>query len=487
MSNQVKAPGKMKIWEYIGYCCGEMGYTMQNTIIASYMVMYFTNAVGIAPMIIGTMTLLCRIVDAFTDVGFGIIADKTNTKLGKFRPWYMGSVIPCTLAFFLLFFVPGNIGAGSAMAVLWMYIMYILWGSVFATIQYTWLNAQTAVATADPHERRNMSTWRQWGASLIGVVVSYLGIDLIIKHNIPQMMASGNPAASPMSFRHGYMVMALLVGGISLVLMIVAAVCTKERVKATASDNNSVAFKDGIKAVKGNRLLWGALLMNVIMFCMATYTTGMTAYFYENWYGDPSAIGGIMAAGGIIGLVFNTICTPILNKKLKATQLHVIAVAGICVAFVIIFFAPTSSKVGFIVGWGIFQSMIQLANAMFFRTLPDAVDWGEWKHGVYAPGVISSVTSFVQKIGMGLSSFLLTAVLTIIGYSEALAVAGQPQTEATINGIHMAYLIGPVVIVLLTFVGYFIVRSVPKSELLQMRKDLAEKRGVEFDEKTALN
>lgn len=484
-----KAPGKgkMSIFEYIGYCCGEMGYTMQNTIIASYMVMYFTNAVGIAPMIIGTMTLICRIVDAFTDVGFGLIADHTNTRLGKFRPWYIGSVIPCSVAFLLVFFVPGSIGTGSAMAVLWMYIMYILWGSVFATIQYTWLNAQTAVATANPQERRNMSTWRQWGASLIGVVVSYLGIDLIIKYNMPELMASGNPAASPMSFRHGYMVMGLLVGGISLVLMIVAAVACKERVKAAKGEENRVPFKHGLKACKGNRLLWGALLMNVMMFFMATYTTGMTSYFYENWYGNPAAIGGIMAAGGIIGLVFNTLITPIINKKLRKEQIHIIAICGIIVGFLIIFFSPTTTTVGYIIGWGVFQSMIQLANAMFFRTLPDAVDWGEWKHGVYAPGIISSVTSFVQKIGMGLASFLLTAVLTIIGYSEVLAVSGQPQSAATIEGIHVAYLVGPVVLILLTLIGYFLIRSVPKSEILQMRKDLAAKRGVEFDEKTALN
>lgn len=512
--------GKMSVFEYIGYCCGEMGYTMQNTIIASYMVMYFTNAVGIAPLVIGTMTLVCRIVDAFTDVGFGMLADRTNTKLGKFRPWYLGSIIPCSIAFVLVFFVPDGIGTGSAMAVLWMYIMYILWGSVFATINYTWLNAQPAVATADPLERRNMSTWRQWGASLIGVVVSYLGIDMIIKFNIPKMMAAaggppmgaggppagmdmaaGGPpadmaaaggemmgamAASPMSFRYGYMMMGLIVGGISLVLMIIAGIACKERVKAAKDEQASVPFKTGIKVIKGNKLLWGALLMNVTMFFMATYTTGMTGYFYENYYGDPSAIGGIMAAGGIIGLVFNTLVTPILNKKLRSEKIHIIAVAGIIVAFAIIFFSP-KNRILYIIGWGVFQSMIQLANAMFFRTLPDAIDWGEWKHGIYAPGVVSSFTSFVQKIGMGIASFLLTAVLALIGYDETLAVSGQLQSAATVEGIHVAYFVGPCVIVLLTFIGYFIIRSVSKSEIIQMRKDLAEKRGVEFDEKTALN
>lgn len=488
---KAKSPGRMKLSEYIAYACGEGGYTMQNTIIASYMVMYFTNAVGINAMVIGTMTLVCRIVDAFTDIGFGALADRTNTRLGKFKPWYMCSVIPTCIAFLLLFFVPGSIGSGSAMAVLWMYIMYILWGSVFGTIDYTWLNAAPAVSTADPRERRNMSTWRQWAASAIGVVVSYTGVNLIIQFNIPEAIAMSEqmggeipPQALAMNFRHGYMMMGLIVGGISLVLFIVSAIFTQERVKAAPGEKASVSFKEGFKAVKGNRLLWGALLCNCMMFVFATMTTGITSYFYQSYYGNPQVIATVMGTGGLIGLVFNTVATPILNQKFTKDVLHVIASAGLILGLAIIFLgAPGGSLVPYIVGWSIFQSMIQLANVLFFRTVPEAIDYGEWKNGVYAPGIISSIISFFQKVGMGLAAFLLTAVLTLCGLQEGAMM----QTPEFASKIHVAYLVVPSVCVLLTFIGYFIVRSVPKSEMLQMRRDLAEKRGVEFDEKTALN
>lgn len=471
---------KVRIPEYIGYSCGEMGYTIQNTIIASYMVMYFTNAVGINALVIGTMTLVCRIIDAFTDVGFGMLVDRTHGRLGKFKPWYMGSVIPCCLAFFLLFAVPGGIGSGSAMAVLWMYIMYILWGSIFATINYTWLNAHPAVATANPAERRNFSTWRQWGASLIGVVVSYVGVDLIIKFNMGELMAAGGKG-SPMGFRKGYLMMGLIVGLISLVLMIYSAIVCKERVKE-ATEGTKVSFREGFKVVKGNKLLWGALLVNVFMFMFATFTTGLTSYFYDSYVANPMVIPTVMGIGGIVGLIINTLITPILNKKFRKEVLHVIAMVCLILAMVIIFLAPKGNIVVYIVGWSLFQGVIHLANVIFFRTVPDAIDWGEWKHGVYAPGVVSAVVSFMQKVGMGVASFILTAVLAACGLQEGAMV----QSEAFGANIRVAYLVVPVVVVLLTLIGFFLVRSVPKSEIIQMRKDLAAKRGVEFDEKNAL-
>ena len=157
MGKSNKKLGKM---HYFGYACGELGYTVQNSLIASYMVMYWTNAAGVSAMTIGTMTLICRILDAFTDIGFGAIADHTNTKLGKFRPWYIGSIVPTTICFILVFALPDGIGLGTGAAVLFMYIVYILWGSIFATVDYQWLMVQPSLATDDVEERRTMITWR---------------------------------------------------------------------------------------------------------------------------------------------------------------------------------------------------------------------------------------------------------------------------------------------------------------------------------------
>ncbi|MDO4735032.1 MAG: MFS transporter, partial [Lachnospiraceae bacterium] len=86
---------KMKWYHYLGFAFGEMGYTIQNTFVASYMLVYFTQIMRIDGLVFGTMTLVCRIVDAFTDLGFGVLADRTKkNKWGKFKPWYACSIIP---------------------------------------------------------------------------------------------------------------------------------------------------------------------------------------------------------------------------------------------------------------------------------------------------------------------------------------------------------------------------------------------------------
>ena len=93
---------KMKWYHHLGYALGEMSYTIENTFIASYMVLYFTTTIGIPALTIGTLTLVCRIIDAFTDLGFGMLADRTKkNKMGKFKPWYVGSLILTAISFFL--------------------------------------------------------------------------------------------------------------------------------------------------------------------------------------------------------------------------------------------------------------------------------------------------------------------------------------------------------------------------------------------------
>ena len=474
---------KMRWWHYAGYACGEASYTIQNSFIASYMVMYFTTAVGVSALAVGTMTLICRIIDAFTDVGFGMLADRTKkNRFGRFKPWYMGSLIPTAVAFVFVFAVPGSIGTGSAMAVLFMYIIYILYGSVFATINFQWLSAQTAVCTDDPKEKRTMTTWRQWAAAVAGVIISYLGINLILKYSNYDM-----------TNRTGYMITAIIVSAITLVLAIISCIFSKERStlgawgaledqsKAAEAPVKKLTIKEEFGTLKGNKLLWGALLINVFTFMMATSTTTLTSYYYTYTVGQPAVIATVMTLACIVGSIANTIIGPILSQKLSRNALYFISGGAMIVCWIITWLSRGNITV-LTIGQCIFQSFIQLFNAIIFRSIPDAVDWAEWKYGVSTPGIVSSLVSFAQKIGMGVATFIVTAALTLVGYQEGISV----QTDAARLGIYYLYPILPVVFILLTLIGFALVNSVKKDELILMRKELNEKRGLEFDEKNAI-
>lgn len=475
---------KMRWWHYAGYAFGEMSYTLENTFIASYMVMYFTTAVGINALTVGTMTLICRILDAFTDVGFGMIADRTKkNRFGKFKPWYMGSLIPTAVAFIFVFTVPNSIGSGSAMAVLFMYIMYILFGSVFATVNFQWLSAQTIVCTDDPKEKRTMTTWRQWAAAVAGVIISYIGVNLILSFNMGNMMD-----------RKGYSYTAIILSGICLILAILSCVFSKERATlgawGTLNDANKqvsaqapqkLSLKEEFKVFKGNKLLWGALIINVFTFMMATSTTTITSYFYTYSIGAPALIATVMTTGCIVGAIVNTIIGPILSQKLKRNALYFISGCAMLVCWLLTYLSRGNITI-LIIGWSFFQSAIQLFNAIIFRSIPDSVDWAEWKYGITAPGIVSSFVSFAQKIGMGISTFIVTAALTMVGYQEGVAV----QSDAARLGIYYLYPILPCIFIFLTLIGFFMINSVKQEELIQMRKELNEKKGIAFDEKNAI-
>lgn len=473
---------KMKWYHYLGFALGESSYTFQNTMIASYMVLYFTTAVGVSALAVGTMTLICRVVDAFTDIGFGMIADRTKkNRFGKFKPWYLGSLIPTAVAFVFVFGVPGSIGTGSAMAVLFMYIIYILYGSIFATVNFQWLSAQTAVCTDDPHEKRTMTTWRQWSAAATGVLISYFGINLILRF--------GN---GDMTNRRGYMITAIIVSAITLVFAIIAAITSKERAtqrmwaqqtEGVTADNpaEKLTIKDEFRVFKGNKLLWGALLINVFMFMMATATTTLTSYYYTYYQGNPAMIATVMTTATIVGAIFNTVVGPILSQKLKRNALYFISGGAMLVCWILTWASRGNIPV-LIVGQCIFQSFLQLFNAIIFRSMPDAIDWGEWKYGINAPGIVTAFISFCQKLGLGISTYVVTLALTLVGYQEGAL----EQTAAAKTGISIIYPLLPIIFIFLTLIGFFLINSVKESELIQMRKDLNEKRGISFDEKNAI-
>ena len=471
---------KMKWYHHLGYALGEMSYTIENTFIASYMVLYFTTTIGIPALTIGTLTLVCRIIDAFTDLGFGMLADRTKkNKMGKFKPWYVGSLIPTAISFVLVFTVPGGIGTGSAAAVLWAYIMYILFGSIFATVNYQWLSAQTAVCTDDPKEKRTMITWRHIAMAVAGIVISYTGINLILAFSGGNLME-----------RKGFMWTAIIIAGISLILGIYSAVTSKERSvlnqwaqDSVTTDNpaQKLKLKDEFKIFKGNKMLWGALLINMFNFMLATATTTLTSYFYTYYVGNPIVIATVMTIATFAGSAFNIIVGPILTQKLGRNALYFISGAIVIICWVVTFLAMKNVTV-LTIAQCFFQAGIILFSNIIFRSIPDAVDWGEWKYGVRAPGMVSASISFFQKLGMGVSTFLVTAALTWVGYKEGAL----EQTAEAAAGIRLIYPLIPTIFVILSLIGFFVINSVKKDELIQMRKDLDEKRGRQFDEKNAI-
>ena len=164
-----KRPFGMK--DKIGYAFGDFGNDFTFMLSSMFMMKFYTDVMGIAPAIVGLLMMVARFVDAFTDVTMGQIVDRSKpTKDGKFRPWIKRMCGPVAVASFLIY---QSAFAGALMAVKigWMFITYILWGSIFYTSINIPYGSMASAISADAKDRAQLSTWRSIGATLAGLTI----------------------------------------------------------------------------------------------------------------------------------------------------------------------------------------------------------------------------------------------------------------------------------------------------------------------------
>lgn len=452
---------KMKRVEFAGYAAGNLGFILQNSLVASYMILFWTTVGQMPALILGTMTLICRFVDAFTDIGFGLIGDRTHTRLGSYKPWFMSAMIPSAICFFLLFFVPGVLRGDIAGSTIWVYAFYLLWGSVFTTINFTSLGSFNVIQTSNVKDRRFMSFLRQWSGSIGGFLISLLAM--------PLLLLFGNGETTTQT---GYVGMVGIFAVASAILFTFCAFTTKERIPV--NPGKKVPIRDTLRACKGNYLVWGVFIVNMTVLMISVLVNGLTAFYFTYYMGDPTLLAPIMALSSGIGVVFTTVVTPIIIRKMKRNSYYLMA-AIIMIAGMALMYLSAGQPIAFAIGMIMFFTMVSVAGIFVYQVIPDAADYGEWKSGVAVPGGINALVSFGQKISMGVGTFVVTAVLAVVGFDETATV----QSAATGEGIRIAYSLLPIICILITLIGWALIRKIKDSEMDKVRADLAVKREKE--------
>uniref|UniRef100_UPI00288B20CF MFS transporter n=1 Tax=uncultured Anaerococcus sp. TaxID=293428 RepID=UPI00288B20CF len=169
------------IKDKIGYAAGDIGNNFTFTLVSSFLMLFYTDVWGIEPKTVGTLFVVARIVDAFTDVGMGTIVDRfTGNKDGKFRPFIKWGAIPVAVAGFLLF-QSGlkDLPYGTKLIV--MYATYLLWGSFCYTFINIPYGSMASAITPDADQRTELSTFRTLGATIAGLIIGFVTPYLIYK------------------------------------------------------------------------------------------------------------------------------------------------------------------------------------------------------------------------------------------------------------------------------------------------------------------
>jgi len=423
------------------YMTGNIGCDLMFFLSSMYLLKFYTDVMGVSAAIVGSMMMLSRFVDAFTDVTMGQIVDRAPTKAkGKFAPFIRMVAGPVAIASFLMY-ASWFKDMGMTFKVIWMFATYLLWGSVF----YTGINipygSMASAITDSPKERAELSKWRTLGTQVVVVLTSVV---------LPTFIYYTNDAGQSILSGTNMMIAAAVFSVGAFIAFMVCYHMTTERVKFEAK-TEKFSIVALIKGFVTNKALIGLVLLSLVSLLGQMSYSNMQGYIYPNYFGNPGGISMTNLIG--IGITLFTATFVVkLSDKFGRKNLAIFAAIIQAASFIALYFLHTDN----IWIWTVIYEIGFVGSAIFslitWAMLADVIDDTEVVTGERADGTVYSIYSFARKCGQGFSSGIAGAMLSMVGYSAATAF--DPQVVNSIYDVTclvpaIAYVVLALVIIFL--------------------------------------
>lgn len=411
---------KLTMGTKIGYACGDFANNMSWSLVGSYLVFFMTDIALIPGTVVGIVNFISKFWDAINDPIIGSLADHTNTRWGRYRPWVMFSFIPMLIFNVLTFttFPEWSVNARTW----WGLGMYFILVLLYTMVNVTY-SAMPALMTRDTETRTTLSSYRMTGAFLSMTLLSFLTLRIVNYY--------GGGAA-------GYRNAAIIFSAIAVVFYIITCASTREIVKIDDSKTVKMGFFKQFACLKGN---WPVILIAIAYLGWGVIQGGMTFRLYFCTYnaGNELLYSNTQTLWSIMGMVGAFSVSYLIKRVSNKGTIPAIAFSVIAAASAISFFLPIQQ------GWAqgvyyLMQALVGLGSGLMlgsvFGMMPDTAEYTYDKYGIYAAGFLSTFINFMLKVGQALSISGAAVVLDMVGY-----VAGGEQTSTvlfTMNfGSHM--------------------------------------------------
>lgn len=415
----------IKFKEKIGYGFGDMASSMFWKLFGSYLMIFYTDVFGLSATVVGTMFLVTRIWDSAFDPIVGVIADRTHSRWGKFRPYLLYLAVPFAIIGVLTFMTPDLEDTGK---VIYAYFTYSLMMMVYSAINVPYASL-LGVISSDPKERNILSTYR--------MTFAYIGSFIALLLFMPMV----NYFSEGYNAQRGWTMSVVVIALICAVLFYGCFAWTKERVKSISQQQN--LLKDDLKDLLNNRPWWILLGAGVAALVFNSIRDGATVYYFkyfiiEENYTTASFLGISFVLSGLylaVGQAANIggviLAAPISNRIGKrATYMWAMAIATI---FSVLFYWLDRENILMIF---VFQIIISVCAGSIFPLLwsmyADCADYSELKTGNRATGLIFSSSSMSQKFGWAIGSAITGWLLSYFGFQ-----ANMVQNQSTLHGIKL--------------------------------------------------
>lgn len=412
------------IRDKIGYMFGDFGNDFTFIFASSFLMVFYTKVLGISAGMVGVLFLVARCVDAFTDVTMGRIVDSVKpAKDGRFRPWIRRMCGPVALASFLMY-QSGLAGASMTVKIIYMFVTYILWGSIFYTSINIPYGSMASVISSNADDRASLSTFRSVGATLAGLIIGVGGPMLVYSTD-----AAGNQIVDGGRFT-------MIAGAFSVFAVICYLLCyflTTERVQIKPDPNApKVSFMQTVKTLATNRALLGIIAAAILLLLASLMTQSVNQYLFVDYFKNSKALSVMSMCGIFPMLLLAPFAVPITRKFGKKEVGAVGCIVG-GLAALLLFFMHTGNPwvyigvnvIGYF-GFGIF-------NLIIWAFITDVIDDQEVKTGKREDGTIYAVYSFARKIGQALAGGLGGFALGMVGYDSSVQVQSQSVADGIYN------------------------------------------------------
>ena len=425
----------MTLKEKIGYGFGDMSSSMFWKLFSYFLPFFYSNVFGLSLADAGVLMLVTRIWDAVSDPMMGIIADRTKTRWGKYRPYILFFALPFAVCGVLLFTTPEN---GKTV---WAYVTYILMMTVYTGINVPY-GSLLNVMTADSDEKSVLSSYRMffaYGGSFIALFAWEPLCNMFDKSRVAVEGAGGLASIStnPAAWQNAMIVIA----SCCLVLFLLCFLLTREHVRS----ESTVSVGTDLKLLLKNKPWWlliGAALASNLFNTVRGTTT---AYFFADYivktvemapqWAFLVSAGIFLSIGEIANMVGVVLAVP-MSKHLGKKSTYMLSMAALVGLSILFFFLPATTG-GY---WAMlaFQLVISVftgvISPLVWSMYADVADWSELKDGTASTGLIFSSASMAQKFGGAFGGSAVMWMLAAFGYST---VAGAVQTETAILGLRI--------------------------------------------------
>ncbi|NSW52414.1 MAG: MFS transporter [Anaerolineae bacterium] len=426
-----------------------MGNIPLMTLLGSFLLIFYTDVVGLDPAVIGTLFLVARILDGFNDPVMGYIVDHLpRTKMGRFRSYLILGTIITAIVYLLTWLGPSLAPTGK---ILFAFLGYLLFGFVFDLMDIP-LNSMIAVMSDRDRDRTTLSNIKGFAYMFGGVLIYIVALPIVSLFTSEQA---------------GYHWLILFFTVFVVLFSVLGTLGIRERVNPIKPEK--YGLRD-LYNILGNKAVLSHFVQQLFTMAGGGVIQGSILFFfiyvldrpdYLALFGVSRAVGTVIALGLVPGL------TRRYGKKLVNTIANLVTIIGFMVMFVL----PAEQPVWFVIVMVLAAPGSGATSILMYSIQADNTDYVEWTQGVRAEGAVASLNSFIIKAGLGLGSGIGAYMLGVIGY-----VPNAVQSAETIRGLYSLNFLFPALISIAGVIVWILFYPITKEMNQLMAADLANKR-----------